>query len=193
MNPSLSEDGSTTAFASSSSNLTFGDANGVSDAFTVTREAAAGTAPPPSEFNLTQSGFSLTATASPELGLSVRRDAAGRLLLLVETPGMGKLTAQADGTVVAEVAKKTRKRKVVLAKVSGATNAEGTTTLVLRLAAKYVKDLASAGKLKSLITVDFKPPPPGEALSAETNATFVAIGTHKVVKAKGKGKKGPAR
>lgn len=193
VNPSLSEDGSTIAFASSSSNLTFGDANGVADAFTVTREVAAGTAPPPSEFNAEQGGFSLAATVLPELGLSVKRAAAGRLLLLVETPGVGKLTAQADGTIVTKVGKRTRKRKVVLAKVSGATNAEGTTTLVLRVAAKYVKDLASVGKLKSQIVVDFKPPPPGEALSAEASAIFVAPNRSGAAKAKNKGKKGQTR
>ena len=79
-----------------------------------------------------QGGFSLTATVLPELGLSVRRAAAGRLLLLVETPGVGKLTAQADGTIVTKAGKRTRKRKVVLAKVSAATNAEGTTTSLAR-------------------------------------------------------------
>ena len=129
----------------------------------------------------------------PELGLNVKRAAAGRLLLLVETPGVGKLTAQADGTIVTKVGKRTHKRKVVLAKVSGATNAEGTTTLVLRVAAKYVKDLASVGKLKSQIIVDFKPPPPGEALSAEASATFVAANRSGAAKAKNKGKKSRTR
>jgi Tol biopolymer transport system component len=190
VNPTLSENGSTIAFASSSSNLIFGDANGVSNAFTVTRELAGGTAPPPSEFNAVQGGFSLTASASPELGLRVKRAANGSLLLLVETPGAGKLTARAETTITTKLGEKKRKRQVVLASVSGATHAEGTTTLVLKVAARYAKDLASAGKLKALIMVAFTPAPPLEALSAETDATFLATTTNKSAKAKAKGKRG---
>jgi hypothetical protein len=190
VNPTLSENGSTVAFASSSSNLIFGDANGVSNAFTVTHELAGGTAPPPAEFNSVQGGFSLTAGVSPELGLRVKRAANGSLLLLVETPGAGKLSARAEGTITTKVGKKKHKKQVVLARVSGATRAEGTTTLVLKVAARYAKDLASAVKLNALITVAFTPAPPLEALSAETDATFSATNTNKSTKARTKGKKG---
>jgi Tol biopolymer transport system component len=189
VNPTLSEDGSTVAFASSSSNLIFGDANGVSNAFTVTREAAGGTAPPPVEFNATQGGFSLSASNSPELGLSVKRATDGGLLLLVETPAAGKLTAKAEGSITTKAGKRTHKQKVTLARVSGATHAEGTATLVLRVAAKYAKDLASARKLKTLITVGFIPPPPLEVLSAEANATFLATNAKKARVTKVKGHK----
>jgi Tol biopolymer transport system component len=193
-NPTLSENGSSVAFASTSSNLIFGDANGVSNAFTATSETAGGVAPAPAEFNAVQGGFSLTEITSPELGLSVRRAADGSLILLVETPGAGKLVAEARGTVVSKAGKKTRRSKVVLARASGATRAEGTTTLVLRLAARYAKDLERAGKLKAVVTVAFTPPPPAEALSAEASATFVAANTRKTnkgapkhTKTKGKG------
>jgi Tol biopolymer transport system component len=189
VNPTLNENGSTVAFASSSSNLIFGDANGVSNAFTVTRELPGGTAPPPAEFNSIQGGFSLTAGTSPELGLRVKRAANGSLLLLVETPGAGKLSARAEGTITTKVGKRKRKRKVVLASVSGVTHAEGTTTLVLKVAARYAKDLASAIKLKALITVAFTPAPPLEALSAEADATFLTMNTNRSAKAKAKGKK----
>jgi len=193
VNPTLTQDGSTVAFTSSASDLIPGDANQASDAFTATLEVPTGTAALPAGFNSVQGGFSLTGTGSPELGLSVKRAANGALLLLVETPGAGKLTARAEGTITTRRGKKTRKKKVMLARVSGATHAEGTVTLVLRMAAKYVKDLENAGKLKALIAVAFTPPPPLEALSAEANATFVvtnAMKTTKVVKAKGKAKKG---
>ena len=189
VNPTLSENGSTVAFASSSSNLIFGDANGVSNAFIVTHEQPGGTASPPAEFNPVQGGFSLTAGASPELGLRIKRAANGNLLLLVETPGAGKLSARAEGTITIKVGKRKHKKQVVLASVSGATHAEGTTTLVLKVAARYAKDLASAAKLKALITVAFTPAPPLEALSAEADATFLTMNTKKSTKAKGKGKK----
>ncbi len=97
-----------------------------------------------------QGGFSLTAGASPELGLKVKRAANGNLLLLVETPGAGKLSARAEGTIATKLGKKKHRKRVVLARASGATHAEGTTTLVLKVATEYVKDLASAGKLKAL-------------------------------------------
>jgi hypothetical protein len=192
-NPTLTEDGSTVAFVSGASNLIFGDANGFADAFTTTLQAPAGIAAPPSSFNTTQSGFSLSGVASPELGLNVKRAADGDLILLVETPAAGKLTAQAVGTIVTKVGKKTHKQKAVLARASGSTHAEGTATLVLKLASKYAKDLKNAGKLKALVTVSYTPSPPAEALSAEASATFVSAGTKRSAKgsskAKGKAKK----
>ncbi len=188
VNPTLTQDGSTVAFTSLASNLIFGDANGASDAFTATLQTPAGTAASPAGVNFTQSGFSLTVTASPELGLHVRRGKDGGLTLLVETPGAGKLTAQARGTITTKVGKKTRKKRVVFAHTSGTARSEGTTTLVLHLASKYAKDLKKAGKLKALVTVAFAPPAPAEALSAEANSTFVAASAKKAAKGPSKGK-----
>jgi Tol biopolymer transport system component len=194
VNPTLTQHGSTVAFASLASNLIFGDANGASDAFTATLQAPAGTAAPPEGVNATQGGFSLTATASPELGLHVKRGKDGGLVLLVETPGPGTLTARARGTIATKSGKKIRKKQVLLAHASGAARSEGTTTLTLHLASKYAKDLKPGGKLKALVTVSFTPPAPAEALSAEASATFVGVGAKKAAKgsskAKGKAKKG---
>jgi Tol biopolymer transport system component len=190
VNPTLGEDGSVVAFTSSASNLIFGDANGVSNAFTATLQMPGGTAAPPASFNSVQGDFSLTANASPELGLSVRRAADGDLILLVEAPGAGKLSAQAQGTIAKRAGKKTRKTKAVLARASGVTHAEGTTTLVLRLASKYAKDLKSAGKLKALVRVSYTPAPPAEALSAEASATFLAASIKKSAKGSSEAKGG---
>jgi Tol biopolymer transport system component len=183
-NPTLSADGSVLAFVSSASNLIAGDANDATDAFTAAFKVPGGTAAPPASFNTVQGGFSLTTAASPELGLSVKRATNGGLILLVETPGAGKLTGQADGTITTKVGRKTRKKKVVLARVPGSARAEGTTTLVLRVSSKYSKYLKQAGKLKANITVNFKPPAPAEALSAEAAATFLL--STKTAKRKGK-------
>jgi Tol biopolymer transport system component len=179
LNPTLTADGATLAFTSAAANLLTGDANEASDAFTATLQAPAGTAAPPEEVNATQVGFSLTAGASPELGLSVKRAKGGALALLVETPGAGKLSAQAHGTIVLKSGKRAHRKRLVLARASGATHAEGTTTLVLRLASRYSRDLTRAGKLKVQIAVAFKPPAPAEALSAEANATFLAARSKK--------------
>ena len=199
VDPTLTADGSTIAFASFASNLIFGDANDSTDAFTASLEIPSGTAPPSAGVNSAQSGFSLTATASPELGLSVKRAKDGGLILLVETPGPGELTAQARGVIPApkksktHKAKKVKARPVLLAHANGAARAEGTATLVLHIASKYAKDLKRAGKLKAFVTVAFTPPSPAEALSVEASTTFVPAGA-KAAKGssqtKGKAKKG---
>jgi Tol biopolymer transport system component len=182
VNPTVSANGEDVAFVSSASNLVFGDANGVADAFVATLQSPTGTATSPASFNTVQGGFSLTGAASPELGLSVKRAANGDLIVLVETPGAGKLAAQATGTIVTKVGKKVHKKKVVFAHVAGVTHAEGTATLVLRLAARYAKDLQKAGKLKALVTVAYTPPPPAEALADEADATFLAGNAKKAAK-----------
>jgi Tol biopolymer transport system component len=197
-NPTLSADGSTLAFASSASNLIFGDANGFADAFAATLQAAGGTATPPAGVNAGAGGFFLTATSSPELGVSVRRAKDGGVLLLVDTPGPGKLTADARGSIpsaasakTAEKArvggtiarssktKKAAKKKALppalLASASVAVHAEGTTTLTLQISSKYVKDIQREGKLKANVTIDFTPTLPSEStLSDEVAATFVS-------------------
>src|SRR6202044_2744242 len=99
----------------------------------------------PAGFNVQQGGFSLTGVSSPELGLTLKRAANGNLILLVETPAAGKLPARAQGTIATTRADKTRKKKVPLAHASGATRAEGTATLTLRLDASYARDLQRAG------------------------------------------------
>jgi Tol biopolymer transport system component len=174
-NPTLSADGSAVAFVSQASNLLAGDANGFADAFLAVHQAPAGTAALPAEVNSVQGGFSLSVGSSPELGLQVKHGKNGGFILLVETPGAGKLTAKARGTITTRAGKKTKKAKVTLAQASGTARSEGTTTLVLDISAKYAKDLDATGKLKASISVDFVPPPPAETLSTEAAATFDSV------------------
>jgi Tol biopolymer transport system component len=198
-NPTLSADGSTLSFVSSASNLIFGDANGFADAFTTTLQAAGGTAAPPAGVNAGSGGFSFSAVASPELGVSVKRTRDGGVTLLVETPGPGKLTAQARGLIprvvsarrakktntsrivtrASKVTSKSKKKKatlsVLFASALTSARSEGTTTLTLHLSSKYITDLRRARKLKANITIDFIPTTPAEPrLSDEVTATFVS-------------------
>jgi Tol biopolymer transport system component len=210
-NPTLSANGSTLAFISSASNLIVDDANGFADAFTASFQAPGGTAVLPAGVNAGSGSFSLTALSSLELGVSVKRAKDGGVTLLVETPGPGKLTAKARGSIPkaasAKTAKKARasgvparaskakpkKKKapppVLLASGSATARSEGTTTLTLHISAKYVKDLKRAGKLKANITIAFTPPAPAEALSDEVAATFVPATPAKKSSGKGRGKK----
>jgi Tol biopolymer transport system component len=216
-NPVLSANGSALAFASAASNLIFGDANGFSDAFAATLQAPGGTAASPTGVNAGSGGFSLIASSSPELGVSVKRAKDGGVILLVETPGPGKLTAKARGSIpeaasakrakkahtsaIARASKttKTAKKKtaplVVLASASATARSEGTTTLTLHLSSKYAKILQRAGKIKANVTIGFTPATQSEsALSDEVSATFAATSSAKgskgASKAKGKSKKG---
>jgi hypothetical protein len=210
-NPTLSEDGSTVSFVSAASNLIFGDANGFADAFTATLQGPGGTAALPAGVNEDAGVFSLTASSSPELGVSVKRAKDGGVTLLVETPGAGKLTAQARGLIpkvastkkakastniahVSKVSPKPKQKKapptVLLASASAAARSEGTTTLTLHLSSKYVKDLQRTGKLNADVMIDFAPTNPSESmLSAEVSATFVTVSPIKKSSVKAKGKK----
>ena len=210
VNPTLSQDGSKVAFVSAASNLIYGDGNGFPDAFTGTLQLPGGTSTPPGGVNGGSDGFSLTAVSSPELGVSVKRAKDGGVILLVETPGPGKLVAKARGVIPkAAAAKSVRARKslahtaktkkkskaqtsVLLASASATARSEGTTTLTLHLSAKYLKDLKRAGKLKANVVIDFTPPAPAEALSDEVPATFVVASPAKRSsgKVRGKAKKG---
>ncbi len=206
VNPTLAQNGSTVAFVSAATNLVFGDGNGFPDAFVATFQTPGGTSTPPSDVNAGSGGFSLTAVSSPELGVTVKRAKDGGVTLLVETPGSGKLTAKARGSIPkAAAAKSSRARKssaraakakkkakpappVLLASGAATARSEGTTTLTLHISAKYVKDLQRAGKLKANITIAFTPPAPAEALSDEVIATFVPATPAKKSSGKGKGK-----
>jgi len=67
---------------------------------------------------------------------------------------------------------------------------EGTTTLTLQLASKYIKDLQHAGKLEANVTIDFTPTVSSEStLSDEVAATFVTTSQAKKPSGKSRAKK----
>lgn len=171
--PSLTADGSGIGFASSASNLVFGDANQSPDAFAATLQAAAGSAPPPAAVNSLEGGFSLYSSTSPELGLHVKRGRNGSLILLVETPGPGRLTAHAKANIAVASRRGRRKKTVLLGRTAGTAGSEGTTTLVLRLSSQNARALRLSRKAKASIVVDFVPAGPGEALTAEASTTLM--------------------
>lgn len=181
VNPTLSADGKTVAFASYATNLIYGDANEQPDAFAAVLQKPSGTSAPPSEVNATPGEFSLSSAASPELGLHIKRGRNGDLLLLVETPGPGALIANARASIAVRVGKRTKRRSVLVGHVAGAARSEGTTTLVLRVAAKYAKYLRQKGKLRAIVSVRYDPRPPEEALSTEGGASFLSAVAKKSV------------
>lgn len=174
INPTLSSNGSALAFVSSSSDLIFGDANQMPDAFAVAFEPPGGTAPPPPEVNVNEGSFSLASTSAPELGVHVKRAKAGQLLLLVETPGPGALACSAHGLVPVKVGNRSRKRSVVLARATASARSEGTTTLALKVGGRYARTLKRLGKIKVSIAIGFRPTGGGESLTTEVASAFVS-------------------
>jgi Tol biopolymer transport system component len=174
VNPTLSADGRTVAFASYATNLIYGDANEQPDAFAATLQAPSGTSAPPSEVNATPGEFSLVSAASPELGLHIKRGRNSALLLLVETPGPGALSADARASILVRVGKRSKRRSVLVGHVAGVARSEGTTTLVLHIAARYAKYLRQKGKLRTVISLRYDPRLPEEALYTEGEASFLS-------------------
>lgn len=182
VNPTLSSDGSALAFVSSSSDFIFGDANQLPDAFAATLKPPGGTAAPPPEVNSGGGSFSLSSAAAPELGVHVRRGKAGQLLVLVETPGAGKISCSARARLVVKAGKRLRKRTVVLALAGATARSEGTTTLVLKIGAKYARALKQLGRLKASVAVRFTPASIGEPLAAGAVSTFLSASGRKAAR-----------
>ncbi len=189
--PSFAGDGELLAFASTATNLAFGDGNASpagpfdgSDAFLVERQIFASLAtpqvisPPPASPN-TQPVWQLGATV-----LS-RRD--GSVLVYAEVPGKGTLRAAARGVV-----------RVAAAHVAGSARHGGTghgapartsrrraarTTTATRTVATAAKIVtAGGGELVTLVLKLARPYAPlawrGGGLSAEVTLTFTARGHH---------------
>ena len=186
VNPTLSENGSVVAFVSGASNIVFGDGHeaGFNDAFTATLQAVAGGGGQAPGTNAGSGGFSLTGEVSPELGVRVKRGRAGEVVVLVETPGPGRVEVKATGTILTltpaaghgrskrHAKPRTRRRRVVLASSAASAPAEGTTSVTLHLPRKYAGALGRTGRLKAALAIEFLPPSGSEALSAEASATF---------------------
>jgi hypothetical protein len=101
VSPSFAEDGNMLSFSSSADNLVYGDGNDASDAFVVKRESArdgtpqqfvSSPPPPPSP----QTNWQMFATATPT--------ANGTVVLDVDVPGPGVLSARVSGAVPVTVA-----------------------------------------------------------------------------------------
>ena len=184
VNPTLSENGSVVAFVSGASNMVFGDGHeaGFNDAFTANLQAVAGGGGQAPGTNAGSGGFSLTGEVSPELGVRVKRGRAGEVVVLVETPGPGRVEVKATGTILTTRAgghgrskhakPRARRRRVVLARSVASAPAEGTTSVTLRLPRRYASALGRTGRLKAALAIEFLPPSGSEVLSAEASATF---------------------
>jgi hypothetical protein len=189
--PSFSADGNTLAFSSAASNLVYGEGNKASSVFVVSRVRFEGEpvaqliSPAPASPN-TEPAWLINAIAHS------RRD--GSVLLEVQAPGAGRLSASAESSVRVEVKVKlaasraarrggrqsrgARLRTVTsvasrrVASAAKSVRREGLVTLLLTLAPSY-RALASArGGLSASVTVSFTAPDE-RALRERIPVTFV--------------------
>ncbi|HEU0249654.1 MAG TPA: hypothetical protein VFR48_02915 [Solirubrobacteraceae bacterium] len=191
-NPSYSADGRTLAFADTASNLVFGDANDASDAFTVLDEPAVALpgpvdiGPPPVSLEPPRAQWRLSVV--PVL----RAD--GSVMLDVDVPGAGKLSASASATVPVLVrgtgrssrkrhpARRARRRpRSVLALRSIAAahtsvRSDGLVGLVVKVSAGYSKLLSTKAGIYATLHVSFKGPG-GPALTQS-----LALSLHRIAK-----------
>ncbi len=214
LSPSFSSDGHILAFASTASNLVFGDGNAPplglpqagsfdgSDAFLISR-VIFGSTPTPQD---------ITGAPEPSLapawsiGLTALSRPNGSVLLYVDAPGAGTLRADAQSAVVvasvrgALAARRTRRasrarvKKAVVTRTvaTKATDAKsaGLTTLTLTLAPFYAALADERGGLSATVTVTFTAP--GHPTLRE-NITVTFVHTKKRFKARSRKKRKPSK
>jgi Tol biopolymer transport system component len=116
--PTISDDGARVAFTSLASNLFFGDANERADAFAATRTAPPGDEPgaggePPSPPDPGFEPLPPVDQPPPFLRVAPRAQRDGRVILAVNVPGPGALSAVASGRVPATTARTRRRPRLV--------------------------------------------------------------------------------
>ena len=176
LSPSYTNDGNTLAFASTASNLVYGDGNtpppgGVrepfdgADAFTVSRVLF-----PPTSTETYISSPPATPTIAPEWRLGAtalaRRD--GSVVLDVGVPSAGALRARATSAVMVLVSGSSRGRRArsrrptvatrEVARATGRASGGGLVGLTLRLPAGYVRLAERRGGLSAAVDVVFTSP-----------------------------------
>jgi hypothetical protein len=174
---SLSADGNTVAFVSEASNLIYGDANGVADAFVATRTRPRSTAPPPAGTNRPSDSFTIGSVEGPapkRVTVRVAHQRDGSLALSVKVPDAGSLIASAYDPIknAKAGATKTTKRRTLVARVSGSAKKAGTTKLRLKLSSRYAAKLKPGDRRATEIVVTWSPKPPAVPVSTTVRAGF---------------------
>jgi len=183
LSPSFSENGDILAFASTASNLVYGDGN------TPSREPIGGSADGSDAFFVTREVFSSapaetyisSAPASPlsgpewRLGVTVLSLANGSVRLYVEAPGAGSVSASAEGAVASAASHSARaaarhgrprakhaqasasvvERVLAAAKGAIAASEGGLVELTLTLAPSYRALASTSGGLSGVVSVVF--------------------------------------
>ena len=159
--PTINADGSLIAFTSAASNLFFGDANGVSDAFVAARAVPRTEGGQLGGSNTPPAGFDVTTPPSPRVGAKATSRRDGGVALVVTTPG--------SGTLSVAVTKITKGHKVTVAKASPKAVRKGKTTVVLHLSGAFAP-LLKKGPVRASARVTYQP---GAGLALHKTVTVV--------------------
>jgi hypothetical protein len=175
---SMSLSGERVAFASTASNLFFGDANQRQDAFAISRQAEPGVEedPPPPPLDL---GGQFDEDFGREAGLrlSARRLRNGSVQLRVGVPSAGTVRAVARPRGRETTRRQTRAHRSqtrVAARARGRARRAGTVRLVLRLSRRYRRVLSRRRRLATQVSVTFAPRGTGRRLSGRLPVTFTS-------------------
>jgi hypothetical protein len=192
LSPSFSADGSLLAFASTASNLVYGDGNtppvepvvGAADGgdvFSVRRQIYT---PTPVEGSVSPAPAAPLLSPEWRLGVTERSLPDGRVLLYVTVPGAGRLSAVADSALPAAAAARGRRararrarrrvamRALAAASVTATPSAAGLQQLTLALPPRYRAFALRRGGLTATATVTFTAP--GEPRLTESIAVSFA-------------------
>jgi hypothetical protein len=167
--PTVNADGSLVAFTSGASNLLFGDANGVPDAFIAIRAVPRASNGPPPGANVQPPTFDVVTPPTKHVTAKATSRTDGSVRLGVTTPG--------SGTLSVAVTMKSHKRTVGVARVAPKPVRKGTTTVTLRLSAAYVR-LLEKGSVHASARVTYQPGA-GLALHRTVAVTFKRKASHK--------------
>ena len=200
LSPSFSADGDTLAFSSTASNLVYGDGNTPplggsgqfdgADAFTVKRMRF-GSQPTAQEISSPPPPPPLEPAWRLDITPLSRRD--GSVLLYVQAPGAGRLSARASGAVAMRTGRARHARERVLMRTvssaSATSGADGSAQIALTLAPRYRILAGRPGGFTGSVAVAFSTPGRPE-LRASTVVTFLRAKARSARRLKAVGKAG---
>jgi hypothetical protein len=160
--PTVNADGSLVAFTSGASNLFFGDANRLPDAFVATRAVQRASNAPPPGANTQPPGFDLSTPPAKHVTAKATSRTDGSVRLAITTPG--------SGTLSVAVTMRSHGHSVGVAKVAPKPVRKGTTTVTLRLSTAYAR-LLKNGSVHASARITYQPGA-GLALHRTVTITF---------------------
>jgi hypothetical protein len=204
LSPSFSGDGDTLAFSSTASNLVYGDGNTPplggsgqfdgADAFTVKRVRFASQ---PTAQEISSAPAYPPLEPAWRLGVTPLSRRDGSVLLYVQAPGLGHLSARVSAAVAVRAGRGRHAREHVLLRLvssaSTASSADGSARIKLTLAPRYRILAGQHGGFTGSVTVTFAKAG-RSALSTSVVVTFMRTKarrtpTHKVVGRAGRGER----
>jgi hypothetical protein len=164
----LSADGGRVAFTSFAGSLFYGDANQRPDAFVAERQPEEGDEPPPPPPGAGTASMIESDAGGPRIGVKVRSQAGGAILLVVSVPAAGGIRA------VGKARAGTPRRPRTLAVATGRARGETRSSVELRLVPvrRYRAELRSRRTIPGRVQVTYVASRGGRRASASVAVSF---------------------